>query len=88
MIVAPPLLAGAVYVTVTLVEDANVAVPMVGAPGTVAATVAVVFEFAFTAAVELVAVTRQYNVLPTSACTNTYVLEVAPLMEVLGLLNH
>ena len=59
VIVAPPLLAGAVYVTVAVVAPVAVAVPIVGAPGTVAATVAVVLEFAFTAEVVLVAVTRQ-----------------------------
>jgi hypothetical protein len=55
-------------------------VPIVGAPGTIAATEAVEFEFALTAAIILVAVTTQRIVLPTSAATNTYVLEVAPLM--------
>ena len=59
VIVAPPLLAGAVYVTVAVVEPVAVAVPIVGAPGTVAATVAVVFEFAFAEPIAFVAVTLQ-----------------------------
>jgi hypothetical protein len=84
VIVAPPSLAGAVYETVAVVAAVIVAVPIVGAPGTVAATEAVEFEFADTplGAIELVAVTTQRIVLPTSATTNTYVLEVAPLMLV------
>jgi hypothetical protein len=59
-----------------------VAVPIVGAPGTAAETAAVEFEFALTADTALVAVTTQRIVLPTSAATRTYVLEVAPLMLV------
>jgi hypothetical protein len=82
VIVAPPLLAGAVYATVAVDDPVAVAVPIVGAPGTTAATVAVEFEFALTAAIELVAVTTQRIVLPTSAATRTYVLEVAPLIGV------
>jgi hypothetical protein len=83
VIVAPPSLAGAVNGTVAVVPE-TVAVPIVGAPGTIAATEAVEFEFAATplGAIELVAVTTQRIVLPTSAATNTYVLEVAPLMFV------
>jgi hypothetical protein len=71
-------------------EPVAVAVPIVGAPGTTAATVAVVLESAVTpdGAIELVAVTRQKMPNPTSAATSTYVEEVAPLMDVLGLLNH
>ena len=67
-----------------MVAPVCVAVPIVGAPGTIAATEAVEFEFADTplGATELVAVTTQRIVLPTSAATNTYVLEVAPLMFV------
>jgi hypothetical protein len=59
VIVAPPLLAGAVYATVAVVEPVAVAVPIVGAPGTTAATVAVVLELAVTpdGATELVALT-------------------------------
>jgi hypothetical protein len=71
-----------VYATVAVDDPVAVAVPIVGAPGTTAATVAVLFEFALTAAIELVAVTTQRIVLPTSAATNTYVLEVAPLIGV------
>ena len=40
MIVAPPLDAGAVHATVTDVVPATVAVPIVGAPGTVAGVTA------------------------------------------------
>ena len=67
-----------------MLEPVAVAVPIVGAPGTIAATEAVEFELADTplGAIELVAVTTQRIVLPTSAATNTYVLEVAPLMFV------
>jgi hypothetical protein len=82
VIVAPPLLAGAVNATVAVVEPVAVAVPIVGAPGTVAATEAVEFEFALTADTALVAVTTQRIVLPASATTSVYVLEVAPLILV------
>ena len=80
--VAPPLLAGAVYDTVAVEEPVAVAVPIVGAPGTAAATVAVEFEFAETppGATELVAVTTQRIVFPTSAATRTYVFDVALLI--------
>jgi hypothetical protein len=71
VIVAPPLLAGAVNATVAVVEPVAVAVPIVGAPGTVAATEAVEFELADTAATEFVAVTTHRIVLPASAATNT-----------------
>jgi hypothetical protein len=71
VIVAPPLLAGAVNATVAVVEPVCVAVPIVGAPGTVAATVAVLFEFALTIPTALVAVTTQRIVFPTSAATRT-----------------
>ena len=40
VIVAPPFEAGAVYVTVAVVDPVAVAVPMVGAPGAVAAAAA------------------------------------------------
>jgi hypothetical protein len=82
VMVAPPSLAGAVYATVAVVDPVAVAVPIVGAPGTVAATVAVEFEFALATPTALVAVTTQRIVLPTSAATNTYVLAVAPLIGV------
>jgi hypothetical protein len=82
VIVAPPLLAGAVYATVAVVVPVAVAVPIVGAPGTEAATVAVEFELALATPTALVAVTTQRTVLPTSAATRTYVLEVAPLIGV------
>jgi hypothetical protein len=59
VIVAPPLLAGALQDTVAVEEPVAVAVTLCGAPGTVAATVAVVLELAFTAPTLLVAVTRQ-----------------------------
>jgi hypothetical protein len=71
VIVAPPLLAGAVYATVAVLELVPVAVPIVGAPGTVAATEAVEFEFALTADMTLVAVTTQRIVLLASASTST-----------------
>jgi hypothetical protein len=73
-----------------VVTPVALAVPIVGAPGTIAATVAVVLESAATpdGATELVAVTRQKIPNPTSAPTSTYVEEVAPLIDVLGLLNH
>jgi hypothetical protein len=67
-----------VNATVAVVELVAVAVPIVGAPGAIAATAAVEFEFALTAATALVAVTTQRIALPASASTNTYVLEVAP----------
>jgi hypothetical protein len=71
VIVAPPLLAGAVYATVAVVEPVAVAVPIVGAPGTIAATAAVLFELALTADTALVAVTTHRIVLPPSASTST-----------------
>jgi hypothetical protein len=73
VIVAPPLLAGAVYATVAVVEPVAVAVPIVGAPGTVAATDAVEFELAVTpaGATALVAFTTQRIVLAASASTST-----------------
>jgi hypothetical protein len=73
-----------------VLEPVAVAVPIVGAPGTAAATVAVVFELAVTpdGAIELVAVIWQKMPNPTSAATSAYVEEVAPPIEVLGLLNH
>jgi hypothetical protein len=71
VIVAPPLLAGAVNATVAVVDPVAVAVPIVGAPGTVAATAEVAFEFALTAPSGFVAVTTQRIVLPASALTNT-----------------
>jgi hypothetical protein len=82
VIVAPPLLAGAVYATVAVLELVAVAVPIVGAPGAIAATAAVLFEFALTADTALVAVTTQRIVLPPSAATRVYVLDVAPLILV------
>jgi hypothetical protein len=80
VIVAPPLLAGAVYETVAVVDPVAVAVPIVGAPGTVAATAAVLFELALTAPDAFVAVTTQRIVFPTSAATKTWVVDVAPPM--------
>lgn len=65
VMVAPPLSAGAVYVTVALVAPALEAVPIVGAAGTFAAMAAVEFEFALTAEITLVAVTTQRIVWPT-----------------------
>jgi hypothetical protein len=52
----------------------------VGIPGTTAATEAVELEFDATLLIAFVAVTTQRIVLPTSADTNVYVLEVAPLI--------
>jgi hypothetical protein len=63
--VAPPLSAEAVYVTVQLFAPALVAVPIVGAAGTPAATAAVDAEFAEADPIELVAVTTQRSVCPT-----------------------
>jgi hypothetical protein len=57
-----------------------VADTLVGAPGTAAATEAVEFEFAATLLIAFVAVTTQRMVLPTSAVTRVYVLDVAPLI--------
>jgi hypothetical protein len=71
------LLAGAVYETVAAVAVVAVAVPIVGAPGTIAVTAAVLFEFALAEPIAFVAVTTQRIALPASALTNTYVLEVA-----------
>ena len=68
---APPLLAGAVYVTVAVLELVPVAVPIVGAPGTVAATAAVLLELALVEPTVLVAVTTQRMVFPASALTST-----------------
>jgi hypothetical protein len=65
-----------------VLEPVAVAVPIVGAPGTVAATEAVEFEFALTVDTALVAVTTQRIVLPASALTRVYVLDVAPLIFV------
>jgi hypothetical protein len=65
-----------------VLEPVEVAVPIVGAPGTVAATVDVELEFALAEPATLVAVTTQRIVLPTSAATNVYVLDVAPLIGV------
>ena len=80
--VAPPLLAGCVNATVAVVEPVDVAVPIVGAPGTVAATEAVAFEFALTADTALVAVTTHRIALPASAFTKVYVLDVAlPMLD-------
>jgi hypothetical protein len=75
--VEPPLLAGAVNVTVAVVDPVAVAVPIVGAPGAIAATALVAFELADTAATTLVAVTTHRIVLPASAFTKVYVLDVA-----------
>jgi hypothetical protein len=63
-----------------VVDPVCVAVPIVGAPGTAAATEAVELEFAATLLIAFVAVTTQRIVLPTSPDTNVYVLEVAPLV--------
>jgi hypothetical protein len=67
------LLAGAVYATVAVEELVAVAVPIVGAPGAIAATAAVEFEFADTppGATELVAVTTHRIALLASALTST-----------------
>jgi hypothetical protein len=78
--VKPPLSAGAVNATEAVVAPVAVAVPIVGAPGTTPATAAVALELAETAATALVAVTTHLIALPTSAVTNTYVLDVAPLI--------
>jgi hypothetical protein len=69
-----------VYATVAVEDPVAVAVPIVGAPGTVAATEAVEFELAVTpdGAMVLVAFTTQRIVLPASASTRVYVLDVAP----------
>jgi hypothetical protein len=56
--VAPPLEPGAVYVTVAVVDQVAVAVPMVGAPGAVAAAVTTMVSVAVEVSVVLfVAVT-------------------------------
>ena len=78
--VAPPFDAGAVNDIVAVVTPVEVAVPIVGAPGTTAATDAVELESALTADIAFVAVTTQRIVLPTSAATRVYVLDVAPLI--------
>jgi hypothetical protein len=80
VIAAPPLLAGAVKATVAVVCPVLVAVPIVGAPGTVAAIDAVVLLFADVELIEFVAVTVQVMVFPASAATKVYVLLVAPLI--------
>jgi hypothetical protein len=82
--VAPPLLAGAVNATVAVRAPVCVAVPIVGAPGTTAATDAVELELAVTpeGAIMLVAFTTQRIVLPTSAATRTYVLDVSDVILV------
>ena len=46
VIIEPPLLAGAVYATVAVVSPVEVAVPILGAPGTVGAILAVELELA------------------------------------------
>jgi hypothetical protein len=81
VIVAPPLLAGALQDTVAVVEPVAVAETLCGAPGTAATTAAVELEFAEVLPAMLVAVTTQRIVLPTSAATNWYVAPVAPPMS-------
>jgi hypothetical protein len=71
VIVAPPLLAGAVYETVADEYVTAVAVPIVGAPGTVAATAAVALEFALVEPTVFVPVTTQRIAFPASAATST-----------------
>jgi hypothetical protein len=69
VIVAPPLSAGGVNGTLAVVFP-GVAVPIVGAPGTVAAIVAVAAEVAGVEPIVFVAVTTQVIVLPASAETS------------------
>ena len=57
VIVDPPSLAGAVYVTVASVEDVAVAVPIVGAPGTLAVVTLLDDALAGPVPITLVAVT-------------------------------
>jgi hypothetical protein len=59
-----------VYATVAVVEPVDVAVPIVGAPGTVAATEAVELELAEEEPIAFVPVTTQRIVLPASAATS------------------
>ena len=62
--------------TVAVVELVAVAVPIVGAPGTSAATALVAFEFALTADTALVAVTTQRIVFPTIVASSLIVFDV------------
>jgi hypothetical protein len=89
------LLAGAVNVTFALTSLIVVAVPIVGAPGTVATTLAVALEIAELDPSPLVPVTTHLIGFPTSAATKVYVLDVAPdistplrchLYEIVGVL--
>ena len=80
VIAEPPFFAGAVNATEIEVEEILVAVPIVGAPGTVAAIDAVVLLFADVELIEFVAVTVQVIVFPASAATKVYVLLVALLI--------
>jgi len=65
VIVAPPLSEGAENATETEVSDANKAVPIVGARGTLAATALVVFDVAVVAPLDIEAVTIHLIVVPT-----------------------
>jgi hypothetical protein len=88
VMVAPPLLAGAVYETVAVVVPVAVAVPIVGGFGTLivggggaaATTALVALELADALPAALVAVTTQRIALPMSAVTNVYELLVAPIL--------
>jgi hypothetical protein len=77
VIVAPPLLAGAVNATVAVVAPVAVADPIVGAPGAIADTLAVALELADELPIPLVPVTTHLIGLLASAATSVYVLFVA-----------
>ena len=64
MIVLPPLLAGAVNATVAVLLPVAVAVPIVGAPGTVYGVAELLAELAAPVPTELVAVTVKVYAVP------------------------
>jgi hypothetical protein len=71
---------GAVNVIDAVEALVAVAVPIVGAAGTLAVTEEVAFELADAVLIGLVAVTTQRITVPTYASAIWYVLDVAPLM--------
>ena len=78
MIEAPPLLAGALQLTLAVLDPVALADTLCGALGKVATTVLVELLLADTLPAALVAVTTQRIVNPTSDDVNVYVLDVAP----------
>ena len=77
MIVEPPLLAGAVYATVAVVEPVAVAVPIVGAPATVNGVAELLAALAALVPTELVAVTVNVYAVPLAKPDTVIVPEPA-----------